>query len=54
MMQGHKIKASGLKKSYKSLKTAADLRPSLSNFFAGPSANFTVATTSQDRSAASL
>ena len=32
--QGLKIKTSGLKKSYKSLKTAAVLRPSLTNFFA--------------------
>jgi hypothetical protein len=32
--QGLKIKTSGLKKSYKSLKTAAALRPSLTNFFA--------------------
>ena len=31
--QGLTVKTSGLKKSYKSLKTAAVLRPSLTNFF---------------------
>ncbi len=32
--QGLTVKTSGLKKSYKSPKTAAVLRPSLTNFFA--------------------